>query len=157
MRPSSDEYFIAMARLVATRSTCYRRSVGCVLVDAHNRVIATGYNGVPRGQVHCNYETEKGLFPNLCPGALSASGTNLTACRAIHAEMNALISCRHPEDIAKAYCTASPCTVCMGGLLNTSCRTIVFDELYPHPEALKMWTSAGRKFLQVSPGKLAKV
>lgn len=54
MRPTVDEYFLLLADAVATRSTCYRRRVGCVLVDEHRCVLATGYNGVARGQPHCN-------------------------------------------------------------------------------------------------------
>lgn len=149
MRPGVHEYFLRMARLVGTRSTCHRRQVGCVLVDEHKRVIATGYNGVPSGTPHCNYQTDAGLMPNLCSGALSMSGTNLTNCRAIHAEINALISCRHPEDIVWAYCTSSPCNLCIGPLLNTSCVEIVFEQAYPHLDARNQWVTAGRKWTHV--------
>ncbi|MBP5749413.1 MAG: cytidine deaminase, partial [Firmicutes bacterium] len=51
-RPSWDEYFMEMAELARKRSTCLRRGVGAVIVK-DNRVIATGYNGVPRGIRHC--------------------------------------------------------------------------------------------------------
>ena len=57
-RPSKDEYFLRMAALVAERSTCLRRAVGCVLVDARGHVLATGYNGVAAGQPHCNEVSE---------------------------------------------------------------------------------------------------
>lgn len=147
MRPSTHEYFLEMAKLVATRGTCYRRRVGCVLVDARNRVIATGYNGVPSGERHCNHVTNTGLHPYICEAALSKSGTELGSCRAIHAEINALISCRNPEDIRIAYNTASPCKLCIGPLLNTPCEEIVFLEVYPHPEARDQWLRNGRKWL----------
>lgn len=58
-RPDVDEYFINMAKLVASRSTCLRRAVGCVLVNSRNHVIATGYNGVAAGQPHCNEPTDR--------------------------------------------------------------------------------------------------
>lgn len=58
-RPSKDRYFLEMARLVATRSTCLRRHVGCVLVNARGHVLATGYNGVAAGQPHCNEPTHR--------------------------------------------------------------------------------------------------
>ena len=51
-RPSTDEYFMEMARLVSTRSTCLRRKVGAVIVK-DKRVLSTGYNGSPRGTRHC--------------------------------------------------------------------------------------------------------
>ena len=51
-RPSNDEYFMEMAHLVASRSTCLRRKVGAVMV-ADKRVLTTGYNGAPKGLPHC--------------------------------------------------------------------------------------------------------
>lgn len=54
MRPTKDEYFLQMATLVASRATCFRRAVGCVLVNERGHVLATGYNGVAAGQPHCN-------------------------------------------------------------------------------------------------------
>jgi dCMP deaminase len=59
MRPTIDEYFMNMVSVVKTRSTCLRRSVGCVLVNARGHVLATGYNGVARGAPHCNEELEQ--------------------------------------------------------------------------------------------------
>lgn len=54
MRPTLDEYFLKMAQLVATRSTCLRRAVGCVMTNHRGHVLATGYNGVAAGAHHCN-------------------------------------------------------------------------------------------------------
>ena len=51
-RPSWDEYFMTLANQVATRTTCVRRGVGCVLVR-DKRILATGYNGAPSGLRHC--------------------------------------------------------------------------------------------------------
>lgn len=56
MRPSVDQWAMELARATAKRSTCLRRAVGCVLLDAHNRVVATGYNGVSMKSPHCNEE-----------------------------------------------------------------------------------------------------
>lgn len=148
-RPNTVDYFLQMARLVASRGTCYRRQVGCVLVDRDNRVIATGYNGVPSGEAHCNQVEANGAMLHLCPGAMSASGTNLQGCNANHAELNALVSCRNPEDIVRAYITTSPCRTCVGYLLNTPCVEVIFEELYPHPEARDKWIRAGRRWTQV--------
>ncbi len=53
MRPSLDEYFINIANVVATRGTCCRRNVGCVLINNHNHIIATGYNGTADGLTNC--------------------------------------------------------------------------------------------------------
>ena len=51
-RPNWDEYFMEMAELARTRTTCLRRGVGAVIVK-DNRVMATGYNGAPSGVRHC--------------------------------------------------------------------------------------------------------
>lgn len=151
MRPDLDRYFIDMARLVASRSTCVRRHVGCVLVDARNHVLATGYNGVPAGAIHCNEPEVLSLpthtrlaFPHACAGAGAASGTQLDACLAIHAEQNAILQCRDVYTIAKAYVTAFPCPSCAKLLLNTSCREVVYLEPYGEGEGLDMWVKAGR-------------
>ena len=52
MRVSWDEYFMQIAEIVKTRSTCLRRQVGAVIVR-ENRIITTGYNGAPSGLRHC--------------------------------------------------------------------------------------------------------
>jgi len=127
-----------MATLVSYRSTCARRAVGCVLVNARGQVLSTGYNGVARGLPHC---TEG----HPCEGAGAASGTNLDACEAIHAEQNALLQCRDVEDIRWCYVTVSPCVTCVKLLLNTGCRTIIFRERYAHDEAARrIWEAADR-------------
>lgn len=146
MRPDTDRYFMDMARLVASRSTCVRRSVGCVLVNHRNHVLATGYNGVPAGSVHCNdIATHRGsvTFPYACAGVDAASGTNLDSCLAVHAEQNAILQCSMPYAIVKAYVTAFPCPSCLKLLLNTSCIEIVYLEPYGDGGALDMWIAAG--------------
>jgi dCMP deaminase len=165
MRPNRDEYFLRMAELVATRSTCLRRNVGCVLVNARGHVLATGYNGVAAGLPHCNHERlmsqgDHGLplpvemssgaffdiktgvsWDHACPGAHAPSGTNLDGCEAIHAEQNALLQCRDEWEIETCYCTASPCFSCVKLLMNTSCTRIVFLEPYSHDEKSKgLWS-----------------
>lgn len=126
-RLERDEYFLQMAQLVSLRSTCARRAVGCVLVDEHFHVMATGYNGVARGVPHC--------ITNPCAGAHAPSGQGLHLCKAIHAEVNALLQCHDIMRIHTLYCTASPCILCMPLIANTSVKRIVFREQYPHTES----------------------
>lgn len=128
-----------MAAHVATRGTCARRKVGCVLVNSRNHVLATGYNGVPRGRAHC--------IDHPCPGANLPSGTGLDVCEAIHAEANALLQCRDVFDIDTVYCTASPCVSCTKLLLNTSATYIIFSEPYPHSAAQELWENSGKNRL----------
>lgn len=145
MRATSDRYFMDMAELVSTRSTCLRRAVGCVLVNARNHVLSTGYNGVARHMPHCNeYDLFHPTgFPHACEGAHSKSGTDLNLCKAIHAEQNALLQCRDVFEIDTCYVTVSPCVHCMKLLLNTSCTRIVAPTIYDE-EATNLWLAAGR-------------
>lgn len=141
MRPPRDEYFLEMAHLVSTRSTCVRRAVGAIAVDAHNHVLATGYNGVPSGFPHCNEG-------HPCSGANARSGMSLDSCLAVHAEINMLAQCNGVTGIHTVYCTASPCISCLKALLTTSTRRLVFSELYPAPGAQELWTRLpGREWI----------
>ena len=159
-RPTRDQWGLAIAAATATRSTCLRRHVGCVLTDKRGHILATGYNGVAAWLAHCNgsntdmaayraFGTTTTHYPHACPSATAPSGTQLDGCRAIHAEQNALIQCRDAWAIDTCYVTASPCVTCVKMLLNTSCQRIVFDEEYPHTEAKLLWENAGRIWLQL--------
>lgn len=161
-RPGSDAYFLALAALVATRSTCYRRAVGCVLVDARGHVLATGYNGVAPKHPHCNEavlrRAEVGRdtqgrpilsdsydHPHACAGANAPSGVALDSCAAIHAEANALVQCADPYAIATVYVTAEPCVSCTKLLLVSGCRRVVALEPYPNSgKALWLASAAAR-------------
>jgi len=135
------DYMIDIAAVVATRSTCPRRQVGCVAVDANKRIVATGYNGVPRGFPHC---TE---FP--CGGEKSASGTNLDGCHATHAEMNCLLHAPDAFNIQALYVTTFPCFSCAKLIANTSVKTIYYRDSYPSPTANALFDKLGIKCLKV--------
>ena len=84
-RPSWDEYFMQMAELTAQRSTCLRRQVGAIIVK-EKHIIATGYNGAPKGLPHCEE-----LGGCLREKLEIPSGERHELCRALHAEQNAII------------------------------------------------------------------
>ena len=135
MRPSLDMVMMGCAIALSHRATCMKRSVGCVLTDAHGFILSTGYNGVAVGLPHC---IDRG-----CGGELSAVGSD--TCQAVHAEINALIRCKDPEKIAVCYTTTFPCNSCMKTLLNTSCYLIVYMEDHSGgPAARAKWLEAGR-------------
>lgn len=160
MRPTRDAWAMDLAKVTATRATCLRRAVGCVLLNARGHELAFGYNGVHAEAKHCNEEVifkagiigrlpyEVVTHPHACPGAKSPSGTNLDGCQAIHAEQNALLKCKDVYDIHSCYTTTSPCMTCVKLLLNTSCERIVFLEEYPHTEAKQLWEGAGREWVK---------
>lgn len=141
-RIDRDEMYLQMAELIAQRSTCPRRSVGCVLVDKSGRVLSMGYNGVASGRPHCNED-------HACPGAGFPSGQGLDKCEAIHAEQNAILLLREPDRVHAAYVTAFPCASCIKLLLGTSCQVIFYREDYPHAEAKTWWWEAGRSIYQL--------
>ena len=142
-RPAISKTFMDIARTLAKRATCGRRQVGCVMVNSRNHVIATGYNGVAKGQDHC--------IDNPCPGAELASGVGHDVCEAIHAEQNALLQCSDVYSIKDCYTTTAPCMACTKLLLNTSCQRIFFAEGYDvHCEARKLWERAGRSWIHLT-------
>ena len=139
MRPSWDEYFMQIAVLVASRSTCLRRHVGAVLVR-EKQILSTGYNGAPRNLAHCaevGCLREKLNIP---------SGERQEFCRGLHAEQNAIIQAAlHGISTRKAvlYCTHQPCVTCSKMILNAGiCRVDFLDE-YPDPLAEKMLREGG--------------
>lgn len=152
MRPDIDTYFLQIASLIATRSTCLRRSVGCILTDDLNHILSTGYNGVARGMPHCNEPTDFYLdgvpcnYGNKCSGADARSGNKLEECGAIHAEQNALLQCHDVQKIVTAYITTTPCLHCMKLLMNTSCNRLVapVGTVYD-TRAMDLWDKLGRE------------
>jgi dCMP deaminase len=122
-RISQDDYFMGIAHMVARRSTCVRRQVGCVALNNSYHIVATGYNGAPRGLSHC---TDKP-----CSGAELPSGQGLDKCQAVHAEANALLQTSNILQVAVIYCTTKPCIHCIKMIMNTTCTELVYDQDYP--------------------------
>lgn len=155
-RPTLDQYMMGIAKLAATRTTCIRRGVGCVLTNERGHILAVGYNGVAAGMPHCN-ETKisTGIFsqktldweiietaPHACKGHDLPPGQD--SCEAVHAEQNALLQCRDPWAIGTAYVTLSPCKACMKLLLNTGCKRLVILEKHVDVAPLELWERSGR-------------
>lgn len=133
-RPSWNEYFMAFASLVATRSTCQRRHVGAVLVR-DNRILATGYNGVPSGMEHCD------MVGCLRESMGIPSGERHELCRGVHAEQNAIIqAAKHGISIdgATIYCTHSPCLICAKMLVQAGIRKAFYAEGYEDSRTFEM-------------------
>jgi len=129
-RQSRNQYFLKIARLVATRSTCPRRFVGCVIINKHRHIKATGYNGVPKKFQHC--------INAPCGGEKQKSSQGLNSCMATHAEQNALLQCDNVMDIDTIYITTSPCIVCAKLIANTSCKTVIYSDEYADTSGIDM-------------------
>jgi len=145
-RPSWDEYFMQMAELAATRSTCLRRHVGAVIVqDRH--MVATGYNGAPRGIMHCGERggclREKLNVP---------SGERHELCMGLHAEQNAIIQAAtlgQSVEGATIYVTHQPCVICAKMIIKAGIRRIVVKEGYPDQLAVDILAEAGLKIVSL--------
>jgi dCMP deaminase len=125
-RPSWEEYFMSIARQVASRSTCLRRQVGCIIV-LEKRIVSTGYNGAPAGLPHCE---EVGCLRD---SRGVASGERQELCRGLHAEQNAIIQAAlHGTAVrgGTVFCTHKPCVLCTKMLINAGIRRVYYAEGY---------------------------
>jgi len=146
-RPDNDTYFMRMADLVATRSTCLRRQVGAVVVK-EKRVLSTGYNGAPRGLRHC---AEVGC---LRQQANIESGTRHELCRGVHAEQNAVIQAAYFGVSIKdstIYTTNFPCVLCTKIIVNAGIAEIVFKDEYVDPLSREILDESGVHVRQYRP------
>jgi dCMP deaminase len=151
-RPSWDEYFMQITRLVVSRSTCLRRQVGAVIVK-DKKILATGYNGAPSGLPHCLevgcLRDEMGI----------PSGERHELCRGLHAEQNAIIQAAYygvSINGATLYCTNLPCIICTKMLINAGITRVVYGEGYADPLARQMWEGTQVVVEQFQPKHVQK-
>jgi dCMP deaminase len=142
-RASWDEYFMAIARQVATRSTCDRKHVGAVIVR-DRMILTTGYNGSIRGLPHCDDV-----------GHLMEEGH---CVRTTHAEANALVQAARngvSVDAAGIYVTASPCFGCFKLIANSGLSRIVFGEFYRDERIFDFSRQLGLELVHLPDGSPA--
>ena len=138
-RASWDEYFMNIAREVATRATCDRKHVGAVIVRERS-ILATGYNGSIAGLPHCDEE-----------GHLMEDGH---CVRTIHAETNAVIQAARNGvriDGAGIYVTASPCFGCFKVIANAGIKRICYAEFYRDERIFDFSKRLGIELVQCGP------
>lgn len=131
-RPNWDEYFMAIARIIATRANCDRLHTGAVLVK-DKRIIATGYNGAPPGLPTCDEV-----------GHLMEEGH---CVRTIHAEHNLLLQVARLQgsstEGSTLYAIYSPCIHCAKYLVAAGIKRVVFGKVYRNSEVVDYLKSAG--------------
>jgi len=130
-RKSKIDYYLDIAKSVSERSTCLRRHYGAVIVK-NDEIIATGYNGAPRGRDNCS---DIGSCLRIKMGI--PSGQRYEICRSVHAEMNAIISAsRRDMEGAILYLVGvepdgsytknpEPCSMCKRNIINAGIKTII--------------------------------
>ena len=145
MRQSWDEYFMTIAKQVATRSTCLRRQVGAVAVSPNNRILGTGYNGALPNVPHCEdkdgcLREKMGIPP----------GQRHEICRAQHAEANVCnFAARYGTALegATMYVTAQPCNMCVKAMVTSGIVRVIFDSGYPDELACELAKEAGMELI----------
>lgn len=121
-RPSKDDYYMTLAKTVATRGTCPKALVGAVLVK-DGSIISTGYNGAPVGEAHCS--------------EVGHNETDGHCQRAVHAELNAILQAAKHGNATKdstLYITHFPCNHCLKALCNAGIKEIVYEAAYKNNE-----------------------
>jgi dCMP deaminase len=131
-RKDKENYYLDIAETVMERSTCLRRKYGAILV-LNDEIIATGYNGAPRGRKNCddlNYCTRESL--NI------PSGERYEMCRSVHAEANAIISASRRDTLGSTLYLVgvetksgeyvegtTPCTMCRRFIINAGIAKVI--------------------------------
>ena len=134
-RIDKENYYLDIAQTVSERSTCLRRCYGAIIVK-NDEIIATGYNGAPRGRKNCvdlNYCTREAM--NI------PSGERYELCRSVHAEANCIISAARSETLgATLYMTcrdpgtgaliagSSSCSMCRRLIINAGIKRVVIRD-----------------------------
>ncbi len=136
-RASWDQYFMDIATVVSSRSTCERKHVGAVIVRERT-ILSTGYNGSIRGMPHCS-EVGHMMEADHCLAT-------------IHAEQNAIIhAARNGVSIngGHLYVTASPCWSCFKSIANAGIMRIVYGEFYRDARIFEVATTLGIELLHL--------
>ena len=136
-RKDWHEYFMDIAEMVASRSTCERKHIGAVIVR-DKTILSTGYNGSIRGRAHCS--------------EIGCDMENGHCVATIHAEANAIIQAAKNGvaiDGAEIYTTASPCWNCFKLIANSGIQAIYYGELYRDERILKVSKEIGMELSHI--------
>jgi len=126
-RPSWDEYFMLMAIVSGTRSSCRHVRAGSIIVDPKNQVLGAGYNGAPSQYENCLDVGCRKEAKGLVYGESLDSGE----CVGIHSEMNAVGHLTKIDERKKTlYTTVFPCHGCAKNLLPYNLGRVVFRSVY---------------------------
>jgi dCMP deaminase len=147
-RPCLDKYFMDMATLVSSRSTCVRRNVGAIIVK-EKHILSTGYNGAPKGTRHCE---ELGCIREIMH---IPSGQMHELCRGVHAEQNAIAQAAYfgvSVNGGTIYTTTFPCSMCAKILINSGIIEVVYGEGYPDDLSAALLAETNVKVRMYPPG-----
>jgi len=134
-RINRHQMFMLMAQAASQRATCFRRSVGAVLVQGSN-VISIGYNGPPAGEAHCT--------GNSCGGEKGC-------IRSIHAEKNAIERATSSTQGSRLYVTESPCPHCAELIIEAGIKEVFYLNEYRLTDPIKFLSLCGIKVRRMTP------
>ncbi|MDO8486340.1 MAG: cytidine/deoxycytidylate deaminase family protein [Candidatus Staskawiczbacteria bacterium] len=142
VRPTWDEYFLALLEPLGRRGTCDRGKSGSVITSPGNTILATGYVGAPPGQPHCD---DAG---HMMVTVIHENGTESKHCvRTLHAEENAILQCAKDGiklQGATIYCKMVPCYNCAMRILRVGIKRIVAQKRYHADKAsMELFKNAG--------------
>ena len=141
-----SELLLEIAGVMSRRGTCSRAQVG-VVAAIDDRIVATAYNGAPRGMRHCLHPPEE-ISENRPPNAS-------TCTNAVHAEANLVaFAARHGISLRNAdvYVTTTPCVVCAQLLINSGVRSVTASSVYRDTTGIHLLSEAG-VMIQVPAGE----
>ena len=144
VRPTWDEYFLALLEPLSRRGTCDRGRSGAVIVSPGNTILATGYVGAPPGQPHCDD------VGHMMRTVIDEEGNKSQHCvRTLHAEENAILQCAKDGiklEGATIYCKMVPCYNCAMRIVRVGIKMVVAQKRYHADKlSLELFKSAGIK------------
>jgi len=149
IRPTWNEYFFSIMEAVATRSTCDRGKVGCVIVRDH-RILSTGYAGAPPGLPHCD---DVGHLMETRATLGNPKGS--THCvRTTHAELNAILYAAKygiSLDGSTLYCKMTPCYNCAMAIIACGIKKVIVKNFYhAGKRSIEMFAKVGIEYTQLN-------
>ena len=163
--PTLKETLMAAAYTSGRRSRCLKRKVGAVIADKYDRIISSGFNGVPYGLKECSVafgncyrdrrreavgrRISKALSisdQDKAVGVIKANVKLLELCRALHGEESAILNLvGRGVDLTDStiYVTTYPCNLCANKIVQAGIKHVVYFEPYPVEEAKKIFKEAG--------------
>lgn len=150
---SWDEYFMGIALLAAQRSKDPHNVVGACIVSEDNKILSSGYNGLPRGM-------DDNKFDWLSTGEKTGIMKNIKNHYVVHAERNTILNYPgHMNDLkgSTLYVTWYPCTECTKEIIQVGIKRVVYLRMYSNKEDVEisefMFGEAGVKAVPFIPNK----
>ena len=110
----TDKTMLEMAKAISKLSKDPRTKVGAILLSKDGKKLSMGYNGFPQGM-----DEPKELWKR-----------HKKHSYVVHAEINAIVNCDFEKEGATLYCTLQPCNSCLGAIINSGVKRIVFENEY---------------------------